>query len=119
MAFVPATPPDSTKRSLRSRLITRTRERWPDLADLTIRHRGQFVYVDGGLRDGTTLPLFRLRYGGSANSWGFAIHLASRDSYEDAALPSGYPVGTPEEALDCACGLDLNDRTPWTKPPTN
>jgi hypothetical protein len=50
MAFVPATPPDSTKRSLRSRLITRTRERWPDLADLTTRHRGQFVYVDGELR---------------------------------------------------------------------
>jgi hypothetical protein len=51
MAFVPATPPDATERSLRSRLITRTRERWPDLADLTIRHRGQFVYVGGGLRD--------------------------------------------------------------------
>jgi len=43
MAFVPATHPDSTKRSLRSRLITRTRERRPDLADLTIRHRGRFV----------------------------------------------------------------------------
>ena len=119
MAFVPATLPDSTKRSLRSRLITRTRERWPDLADLTIRHRGQFFDVGGGLRDGTTLPLFRLRYGGSANSWGFAIHLAGRDSYEDAALPSGYPVGTPEEALDCACGLYLTDPTAWTKPPTN
>jgi hypothetical protein len=116
MAFVPATPPDSTKRSLRSRLITRTRERWTDLADLTIRHRGQFVYVDGELRDGTTLPLFRLRYGGSANSWGFAIHLASRDSYEDAALPSGYPVGTPEEALDYACGLYLNDPPPGPTP---
>ena len=109
MAFVPATPPDSTKRSPRSRLITRTRERWPDPADLTIRHHGQFVYVDGGLRDGTTLPLVRLRYGGSANSWPFAIRLAGRDSYEDAALPSGYPVGTPEAALDGACSLYLND----------
>jgi hypothetical protein len=119
MAFVPATPPDSTKRSLRSRLITCTRERRPDLADLTIRHRGQFVYVDGELRDGTTLPLFRLRHGGSANSWGFAIHLASRDCYEDAALPSGYPVGTPEEALDYACGLYLNDPPPGPDPPTD
>ena len=116
---MPATPPDSTKRSLRSRLITRTHERLPDLADLTIRHRRQFVYVTGGLRDGTTLPLFRLRYGGSANSWGFAIHLTGRDSYENAALPSGYPVGTPDEALDCACGLYLNDPTAWTQPPTN
>ena len=113
---VPATPPDSTKRSLRSRLITRARERWPDLADLSIRHRGRFAYVDGELRDGTTLPLFRLRYSGSANTWGFAIHLSSRDSYEDSFLPSGYPVGTPEEALDCACGLYLNDPSAWTDP---
>ena len=50
---------------------------------------------------------------GSANSWGLAIHLASRDGYENAVLPSGYPVGTPEEALDCACGLYLNDPTAW------
>jgi hypothetical protein len=113
------TPPESTKSSLRYRLIMRTRERWPQLVDLSIRHRGQFAYVDGKLPDGTTLPLFRLRYGGSANSWGFAIHLASRDTYEDAVLPSGYPVGTPEEALDCACGLYLNDPTAWAEPPTN
>ena len=119
MGLVPATPPESTKRSLRSRLITRARERWPQLADLTIRHRGRFAYVDGELHDGTTLPLFRLRYGESANTWGFAIHLASRDAYEESILPSGYPVGTPEEALDCACGLYLNDPTAWAQPPTN
>jgi hypothetical protein len=113
------TPPESTKHSLRFRLITRSRERWPQLADLNIRHHGRFAYVDGQLPDGTTLPLFRLRYGGSANSWGFAIHLASRDGYENAVLPSGYSVGTPEEALDCACGLYLNDPTAWTQPPTN
>ena len=76
------------------------------------------AYIDGQLPDGTSLPLFRLRYGGSANSWGFAIHLASRDAYQDAVLPSGYPVGTPEEALDCACGLYLNDPSAW-QPPTN
>ena len=96
MSNVP-TPPESTKNSLRYRLITRTRERWPQLTDLTIRHRGQFAYIDGQLPDGTTLPLFRLRYGGSANSWGFAIHLASRDGYQDSVLPSGYPVGTPKK----------------------
>ncbi len=113
------TPPDSTKNSLRHRLIIRTRERWPQLAELTIRYRGQYAYINGRLPDGTTQPLFRLRYGGSANSWGFAIHLASRDGYEDAFLPSGYPVGTPEEALDCACRLYLNDPTAWIPPPTN
>ena len=87
--------------------------------DLTIRHHGDFAYVDGHLPDGATLALFRLRYGGSANSWGFAIHLGSRNGYENSVLPSGYPVGTPEEALDCACGLYLNDPTAWTQPPTN
>jgi hypothetical protein len=116
MGIVPATPPDSTKRSLRSRLITRAHERWPQLADLTIHHRGRFAYVDGELHDGTTLKLFRLRYGESASTWGFAIHLGSRDSYQDSILPSGYPVGTPEEALDCACGLYLNDPTAWAEP---
>jgi hypothetical protein len=108
---MPTSPPDSTQRSLRSRLIARARDRWPELADLPIRHRGVYAYIDGELTDGTTLPLFRLRHGGSANTWGFAIHLASRDGYEDSILPNGHPVGTPEEALDCACGLYLND--PW------
>ena len=113
------TPPESTKNSLRYRLIMRTRDRWPQLTDLTIRYRGQYAYINGELSDGTTMPLFRLRYGGSANSWGFAIHLASRNTYQDAILPNGHPVGTPEEALDCACGLYLNNPTAWSKPPTN
>jgi hypothetical protein len=112
-----STPPESTKTSLRQRLRTRAKDRWPQLSDLTIRHHGGFAYVSGQLPDGTTAPLFRLRYGGSANSWGFAIHLASRNGYENTILPSGYAVGTPEEALDCACGLYLNDPTAWTQPP--
>ena len=110
------TLPESTKTSLRQRLRARANDRWPQLSDLTIRHRGGFAYIDGPLPDGTALPLFRLRYGGSANSWGFAIHLGSRDSYQDSILPSGYPVGTSEEALDCGCGLYLNDPTAWTNP---
>jgi hypothetical protein len=44
---------------------------------------------------------------------GFAIYLASRDGHQDSVLPSGLPVGTPEEALDCACGLYLADPTVW------
>ena len=91
------TPPESTKNSLRYRLIMRTRDRWPQLADLTIRHHGQFAYVDGQLSDGTTLPLFRLRYGGSTTTWGFAIHLASRDGYQGSVLPSGYPSAPPKK----------------------
>jgi len=40
---------------------------------------------------------------------GFAVYMASRDGYEDSVLP----IGEPEEALDCACGLYLNDPNAW------
>ena len=69
--------------------------------------------------DNTAMPLMRLRYGGTANRWGFAIHLASTGKYEDSILPSGAFAGTPEDALDCACGLYLADPTAWLPPPTN
>lgn len=49
----------------------------------------------------------RLRYGGTASRWGFALYLASSDKYEDAILPTGSLTGTPEDALDRACGLHL------------
>ena len=84
-------PPDSTKTSLRQRLAARARERWPELASITVRWHGQFAYVAGQLPDGTTLPLMRLRYAGSATTWGFAIYRASHDDYENSILPSGYP----------------------------
>jgi prepilin-type processing-associated H-X9-DG protein len=108
-----ATPPESTKVSLGQRLRAHARQRWPQLATIDVRFRAQFAYVDGHLADGTVLPLFRLRYSGYANRWGFAIWLASKDGYEDSTLPSGYTAGTAEEALDCACGLYLNDPTAW------
>jgi hypothetical protein len=108
-----AKPPESTKTSLRQRLLARARERWPQLADLHLRYRGAFAYIDGELPGGEVLPLCRLRYAGSASLWGFAIYLASKDGYQDAVLPSGLPAGAPEEALDTACGLYLNDPTAW------
>jgi hypothetical protein len=60
----------------------------------------------------------RLRYAGSATLWGFAIYRASHDDYDKSLLPSGYPAGTPQEALDCACGLYLGDTTAWLDPPS-
>jgi hypothetical protein len=106
-------PPESTKSSLRLRLATHAAKRWPALTEVDVRFRGGFAYVDGHLADGTVLPLCRLRYGGYANQWGFAIWLASKDGYEDSFLPTGSPVGSAEDALDCACGLYLNDPTAW------
>ena len=112
-----ASPPASTKTSLGQRLRERARQRWPQLAGIGVRFRGQFAYVTGKLPDGSELPLCRLRYGGYASTWGFAIYRASHDDYQDSFLPSGQPAGTPEEALDCACGLYLGDPTAWLTPP--
>jgi hypothetical protein len=108
-----AAPPASTKTSLQQRLSARARERWPELAGLDVKFRGEFAYVTGRLKDGETQPLMRLRYGGSAARWGFAIYLASKDGYENSALPTGVFAGAPEDALDTACGLYLGDPTAW------
>lgn len=107
--------PDSTKGSLHWKLATRQRERWPQLREVRVRYRATLAYVDGVLPDGDVLPLCRLRYAGSATYFGFAIALArgNRDVYEDSVLPSGAFEGTPEEALDCACGLYLGDPSAW------
>lgn len=107
------TPPVSTKTSLQQRLRAHARNRWPALASISVRFRSQFAYLDAHLHDGEAMPLCRLRYSGSAHRWGFAIYLASRDGYQDSILPTGHPAGSPEEALDCACGLYLNDPTTW------
>jgi hypothetical protein len=100
-------PPESTKISLRQRLRAHASIHWPQVADLHLRYRGQFVYVEGEVADDEVWPLLRLRYLGSASQWGFALYLASSGKYEDQILPSGLPVGRPEEALDCAASLYL------------
>ena len=106
--------PKSTQASLSSRLETRRRERWPSLTKIETSFRGNFAYVKGVDDHDDALPLLRLRYAGSANLWGFGIYLASRDGYEDSMLPSGSVAGSPEEALDCACGLYLNEPGAWS-----
>lgn len=109
-----ASPPESTKTSLQQRLSARAHQRWPQLCGLEVRFRGSFAYVTGQLPDGDTVALMRLRYGGSAARWGFAVYLASKNSYQDSVLPTGDFAGTPEDALDCACGLYLSDPTAWS-----
>jgi hypothetical protein len=111
--------PTSTQTSLGQRLTHQARQRWPQISQIQTRFRANFAYVDAVTVDGDTMKLCRLRYGGSAHQWGFAIYRASHDDYEDSYLPSGHAVGACEEALDTACGLYLNDPTAWLRPPTN
>jgi hypothetical protein len=108
MAAMPPAIPASTKTSLAQRLRQHTRQHWPALTDLHIRYHGQFAYIEGELVTGERLPLIRLRYGGSASTWGFGLYLASTGKYENQILPTGMTAGTPQEALDCACGLYLD-----------
>jgi len=108
--------PESTKSSLAYKLSARARERWPQLTSVDVTHRAGFAYVTGTLADGEQLRLCRLRYGGSASIWGFSIYRASHDDYQPSMLPSGATAGTPEDALDTACGLYLGDPTAWIRP---
>jgi hypothetical protein len=87
---------------------------WPQLAKVRARYHGSFAYITGVLRDGEQIPLFRLRYGGSAHSFGFAIYSAASDRYQDALLRTGLPTGTPQEALDTACTVHLAGLEPLT-----
>jgi hypothetical protein len=112
--------PASTKSSLASRLTDHARQRRPQIATVQVRFRAGLAHVDGDAGDGDPgdgdpLPLCRLRYGGSASRWGFAIYRASHDDYQDGILPTGAFARTPEEALDCAPAA----ATSTTPPPGN
>ncbi len=104
---MPTTPSEHTRLSLEQRLGEHARTAWPRLTGLHVRHRGAFAYVQGELAGGDTVKLMRLRYNGTASRWGFALYLASSDTYQDAVLPTGSLSGTPEDTLDCACRLYL------------
>jgi hypothetical protein len=99
--------PESTRDSVTVRLLDHAEAHWPQLTRVKVTYRGAFGYVTGVLRDGENIPLCRLRYGGSAHSFGFAIYSAARDRYQDAVLRTGLHTGTPQEALDTACTIHL------------
>jgi hypothetical protein len=99
--------PESTRSSLILRLLDHAGHNWPQLTKVQARYRGSFAYITGVLSSGEQIPPFRLRYGGSAHSFGFAIYSPARDRYEDAVLLTGLPIGSPQEALDTACTVHL------------
>jgi hypothetical protein len=99
--------PQSTRDSITWRLLHHAGRHWPTLDTVHVRYRGGFAYVSGILPSGERIPLCRLRYGGSAHSFGFAIYSAAHERYEDAVLPTGLPAGTPQQALDTACTIHL------------
>lgn len=106
MERMPAIP-ESTRNSITWRLLQHADTHWPQLDTVDVSYRGGFAYVSGVLSSGEQIRLCRLRYGGSAHSFGFAIYAAAHDRYQQAILRTGLPTGTPQEALDTACTLHL------------
>jgi hypothetical protein len=121
MGNMPAIP-ESTRSSITLRLLLHAREHWPRLENLQVTCHGGFAYATAALPgDDEPQPLFRLRYGGSAHSFGFALYSHASERYEDAVLLTGSPAGTPQEALDTACTLYLagTGEEPSAGPQTN
>jgi hypothetical protein len=120
MGHMPAIP-ESTRSSITLRLLLHAKEHWPRLENLQVTCRGGFAYATAALPGSEPQPLFRLRYGGSAHSFGFALYSHASERYEDAVLLTGRPVGTPQEALDAACTLYFASIThkPSSGPLTN
>jgi hypothetical protein len=117
MRNMPAIP-ESTCSSITLRLLGHAGKNWPRIRNLHVRCSRGFAYVTALLPDqDEPQPLFRLRYGRSAHSFGFALWSWAAGRYEDAVLLTGSPVGTPQEALDTAATLYLTGTD--DQPPTN
>lgn len=94
---------------LQLRLTTHAR-RWPQITEIKVRWRAGHAHIEAALdNDEGRPPLCRLKDTGHPELWGFALFTYSNERYGDNVLPTGLPFGTPEDALDCACGLYLGD----------
>ena len=110
-----AAPPRSAKTSLQQTPVHPSPEPWPELAGVDVRFRGAFAYVAGRLADDDTVSVMRLRYGGSAARWGFAIYLASKDgpaTKTPSCPPETWPA--PRRCLRHCQRPHLGDPTGWT-----
>jgi hypothetical protein len=98
MGHMPAIP-ESTRSSITLRLLDHAEKNWPQLAKVRARYHGSFAYITGVLRNGEQIPLFRLRYGGSAHSFGFAIYSPAHDrmavGWTRRSGPAGSGCGWP------------------------
>jgi hypothetical protein len=115
--------PASTRSSITLRILLHAKEHWPQLGRLEVTCRGGFAYAATTQPgDDKPQPLFRLRYGGSAHSFGFAVYSSATTRYENSVLLTGKHTGTPQEALDTAatlCTAGIAGPRPDTKPPND
>jgi hypothetical protein len=102
-----ASIPESTKISLRQKLLAHAAEHWPGLGPITTTFRGPLAYIAVTDEAGEPVKLFRLRYGGYANMWGLGLWRASHEDYQPTVMPDGTMATTPQNALDLAASLYL------------
>jgi hypothetical protein len=105
-------PPRKLKDQVEDNLDHYASQRWPQLEEVTIRWHGSYGYLTAYITE-DDVPLCRIAYLGSPGDWGFAIYQAGTETYQESILPDGSPAGTPQQALDCACGLYLADPSAW------
>ncbi|GGQ47137.1 hypothetical protein GCM10010187_76660 [Actinomadura coerulea] len=110
-------PSEAMQRHVLRRLNRHALECWPHVDAITVRFRQGFAYVAAEFPGEERLPLCRLRFNGGLQTWGFALYLGGNKAYRDQLLPSGLPVGSPEEALDCAGDLYLSALAPVIRVP--
>ena len=96
MRRMPAIP-ESTRSSLILRLLDHAESNWPQLDKVQARYRGSFAYITGVLPGGEQIPLFRLRYGGSAHSFGFAIYSAAPTATKTPSCSPDCPSAAPKK----------------------
>ena len=107
--------PESTRSSITLRLLDHAEAHWPQLTRVNTSYRGAFAYISGLLPSGEQIPLCRLRYGGSAHSFGFAIYSPAHDRYQDAVLLTGLPIGSPQEHSTPPASFTSQDSATNTK----
>ena len=89
--------PESTRNSITLRLLDHAEQHWPQLDRVQVTCRGGFAYITGVLPGGEQIPLFRLRYGGSAHSFGFAIYSAARAATKTPSCSPGSTEAPPKK----------------------
>lgn len=116
--------PEYARQSLEDRLEAHARTAWAErCADVNIRFRGRYAYVDvfdsdpwfmpGSTNDEkeqirqTPVKMCRLGWTGDMESWDLAFHKYSDGRYQPSLDFSGSGRSAPETCFDCAAQVYL------------
>jgi hypothetical protein len=107
-------PPRKLKDQVEDDLDHYASQRWPQLEEVTIRWRGSYGYVEGLRHRRRWHPAVPDRLPRLARRLGIRDLPGQHRDIPGIVPHGGSTTGTPQEALDCACGLYLADPSAWT-----